>query len=145
MSCSWYESLPAALRYYMYIYIYIYSIQTGDKVEGKPMHVWMLDYSEGVWGPRHAGMARIHPPPQREESLLINTKLFSGFTFILRWNISILMAVVSSRMTMSQFTGHEGSQNGLMDMKIMSLICCDLHSHQISTEFIICGIFWTEC
>ncbi len=59
----------------------------------------------------------------------INGKLFWVITFILQWNISILMGVVSSRGTMPASTGHEGSLNGLMSMKLMWIICCGFHSH----------------
>lgn len=49
---------------------------------------------------------------------------------------SILMGVVSSRGTPPLITGHNGSLNDLMRMKVMYLICCDInvccHTHQIS-------------
>lgn len=49
------------------------------------------------------------------------------------------MGVVSSRMTTPPSTGHEGTLNGLMRMKI---ICYVLHTHHISTTMNTSRHFW---
>lgn len=49
-----------------------------------------------------------------EELLQIKSKLFWLHTFSHWWSISILIGVVSVKMRMSPFTGHEGLLNGLM-------------------------------
>lgn len=67
----------------------------------------------------------------REGSLQINV-LFWMVTFILWWNISVLMRVVFSRMTMPSSTGQGRSLIGLKEM--MWIICCGLRSHLISIE-----------
>lgn len=72
-------------------------------------------------------------------SLQINTKLFCVITFILWWNVSILIGVVSSWMTMPPFIEHEGSLNSLM-----RIICYDLCSHHVSAQLSSCGRFWTD-
>ena len=61
-------------------------------------------------------------------SLVTLVPLFCAVTFILWWNTSILMGVVSSRITIPSSTGHKGSRNGL-SVKMMSL-----SSHYISTH-----------
>lgn len=58
-------------------------------------------------------------------------------TFILWWNISIMIEVVSTRVTMHTSIGREGSLNGLMSIKTVWIIWCGLYSHQISTEHLL--------
>ncbi len=70
-------------------------------------------------------------------------KLVLSIRFILWWDISILVGVFSSRMTMPSSIGHEGSLNGLMSMKIW-IICYGLCSHLISTQLNTYGRFWTD-
>lgn len=52
-----------------------------------------------------------------------------------KWNISVLIAVVSPLMRMSpSMQQKRGSTECALSMKIMCIICCGLCSHQISTE-----------
>lgn len=71
--------------------------------------------------------------PVKKHSTTISTKFLWLITFIAWWNIYILMRVVSTR-TNPPSTGHEGSPNGLMSIKMLYLICYDHHSHPISTQ-----------
>lgn len=49
------------------------------------------------------------------------------------WNISVLMRKVSSSSTMAPFTGHQRTLSGLLSMKLISIICYGLYTHQITT------------
>ncbi len=43
------------------------------------------------------------------------------------------------------YTGHKGSLNGVMNIKTMWIICCGLHSHNISTKHPPMGDFGAKC
>ena len=80
------------------------------QIQGKAapgLNAWPLQWGDLVallcCGGHFAGMVWVHLSTQREESLQINTKLFWVITFLLWWNISILIWVVSFRMTMPQY------------------------------------------
>lgn len=70
---------------------------------------------------------------QSEESLQIITKLFLLITFILRRNISILIGVVSSKMTPPQCTGLWKFYCGQYSKAIANCICTELFTAIIKT------------
>lgn len=70
--------------------------------------------------------------PFRGSITAISARLFWLIIFILLWNTSILIRLII----------HEGSLNGLMSYKIMSIIWYVLHSDQISTNTTPMGDFW---
>lgn len=76
------------------------------------LHIWPLQWGHLVallccWG-KFAGMIWVHLSSERGGSLQINTKLFWVKTFIQWWIISILMGVVSSRMTVPSIHSVKG-------------------------------------
>lgn len=75
------------------------------------------------WG-HFAGVVWVQLSPSRDRSLQ---------KVVLSDRISILLGLVSPRMTKLPSTGSKGSLNGLMNMKMMWIICYDLHSHHFST------------
>ena len=99
----------------MNLFISSYIHTDAWQIQGKAgpgLNAWPLQWGDLVallcCGGHFAGMVWVHLSTQREESLQINTKLFWVITFILWWNISILMWVVSFRMTMPQFICSKG-------------------------------------
>lgn len=70
-----------------------------------------------LWVPLTA-MLRLHLTPLSETSMQINTKLYWVMIFILWWNISVLMCVLSSRMRMAP----SGGTGALMNVKLMCVI-----------------------
>lgn len=78
------------------------------------------------------GMVHVHTSPQRKEPLQINSEFFWLITFILWWKSSILVGMVSTRITpplsiMSErsLIGYENEINHALG----------LSWHQISTQF----------
>lgn len=96
------------------------------------LNAWPLHWRGLVallWCGRHfVGMVWIHMSPQKEGSRQINTKLFWGMGFIQWWNISILMGVVFSRMTVPSSTGNKKSLDGLIRINIMLITCYGLYT-----------------
>ncbi len=78
------------------------------------IQAWMLDhYSKRIWWLCYAvgGILSawfVSACPLRGKGHCKSIQLFWLITFTLWWNISILMGVLSSRMTMSPPTGHRG-------------------------------------
>ena len=67
------------------------------------------------------------------------------YSFILWWNLYILMRVVLSRMMMPPSAGHDGSLDVWVLTRCESYaVCYGLCSHQSSTQLNNCGIFWTN-
>lgn len=63
-----------------------------------------------------------------------DTKCFWLIKFMLCQNISILIGVVSFKMSLLLIKGYEGSLNDLMNVKMMLIMCHGLHTRQIPIQ-----------
>lgn len=100
-----------------------------DQIKCKKLNLTALQWGDWeaplLWGKHSVGIASVYLSPQKEGSPWINTNLLKAFTFTLWLNISVLMEVAPSWMTMQWSACWE--ENDV-------ITCYSLCTHKISYE-----------